>query len=650
MATKRRRWEYRKVPYRTDKPSVEQAGGNKAVWAFFKRYLKPYRFLLVLLILMTSLHSSSTYLQNYFSQIAVDDVLQIGNVPETIERISRGGSPLSLERRIEEGEPRHKSGYIAESFKGNEATRPAWPWRELFVLFSLCILTIVAFNILNRLNLRLKTYIGKSISERLRDELHEKVISLSMSYHLSHTPGRLMARILGDVSALNTLMMDVIVLTIGELVMFFSGLIITFFISPTIALFVVISITPYLMNAVKIRKEMRKIVLEIRHTNACLWGYSSQKIDAIKAIVAYGREALESLSFHRLSSCMLRDHVRLQSLNAKLHSGVQLFSLLGSRLITIYSAYLVLDGRMTLGTMIYLTSVISTLYQPVASLTLRAMHFSIISVVIQRITYTLTYKQEIEENPAGKQFPIPMHSGIKIRNLTFGWNRDLPPVIDNINLDIPVGNWLCIMGASGSGKSTLLHLIARLYDPQSGVIEVDGVDISHIKFSSLRHNLAYVPQEAQILSGTIRDNIIYGVPDATPTMIMEAAESADAHNFIMEMPIKYETVVGEKGATLSGGQRQRISIARALLTKPEVLLLDDCTSALDANTERKLQETFSKILSGKTAVIVSQRVSMACRCSQIVVLEGGKILEQGSHDELIKKGGYYANLYKIQTS
>jgi len=160
--------------------------------------------------------------------------------------------------------------------------------------------------------------------------------------------------------------------------------------------------------------------------------------------------------------------------------------------------------------------------------------------------------------------------------------------------------------------------------------------------------MAYVPQEAQILSGTVRDNITYGRPDASPSAIMAAARAAEAHAFIMELPVKYETLLGEKGASLSGGQKQRLSIARALLTDPEVLLLDDCTSALDAGTERRLQGTLERILKGKTAIIVSQRVSMAMRCNRTIVLAGGRIIEQGSHARLMAAGGYYADLFAKQ--
>ena len=176
------------------------------------------------------------------------------------------------------------------------------------------------------------------------------------------------------------------------------------------------------------------------------------------------------------------------------------------------------------------------------------------------------------------------------------------------------------------------------------------VPLEQIQIDSLRRSVALVPQEAQILSGTIRDNITYGHPEARPTAIMAAAKAADCHDFIMQLPVQYETIVGEKGTSLSGGQRQRISIARALLTNPDVLLLDDCTSALDAETERRLQETLAELMVGKTAVIVSQRVSMAMRCHRVVILEHGRIIENDTPAHLLAAGGYFADLHHQQTT
>ena len=364
--------------------------------------------------------------------------------------------------------------------------------------------------------------------------------------------------------------------------------------------------------------------------------------------MAYSRERMEQLYFHSLSACLLRDTIRQQHLSAAMSRAADVISLVATRGILLYGTVLVLGGGMTLGTMLYVHGAACSLFMPVVVLTQMTVQVSVLLVVLQRLAYTLDTRQEVAEDPQAVDFPAPLQTGISLRNVTFSWNSEKAPVIDNISLDIPVGSWLCIMGASGCGKTTLLQLIARLYDPQEGELSVDGLSMEHIRFTSLRRKMAYVPQEAQILSGTVRDNITYGRPDASPSAIMAAARAAEAHAFIMELPVKYETLLGEKGTSLSGGQKQRLSIARALLTDPEVLLLDDCTSALDAGTERRLQETLERILKGKTAVIVSQRVSMAMRCNRTIVLAGGRILEQGSHARLMAAGGYYADLFAKQ--
>jgi ATP-binding cassette subfamily B protein len=300
------------------------------------------------------------------------------------------------------------------------------------------------------------------------------------------------------------------------------------------------------------------------------------------------------------------------------------------------------------------------------------LEFSQLSFVLQRLRISLLRvagvldrEVEITDDPNAVEFPRPIRHGIEVRNLAFTYpaaklSREVDessaeppippePVLRDVSFSVPAGTWLCIMGASGCGKTTLLHMLSRLYVPQKGEILIDGIDLQKINLLSLRKAVGVVPQEAQIFSGSMKENISYGFPDASNEQIMNAAKAAQMHDFILEMKTQYETLIGQKGASLSGGQRQRLSLARALLTDPELLILDDCTSALDANTERKIQETLAQILVGKTAIMVSQRVSMAMRCHKILVLEDGLVKEYGTHRELLQKHGFYSKLFSQQT-
>lgn len=648
-SSRRSRWEYRAIPYRPPRPPRGDSGRARLILEFLRRYIWPRKWRIFICIAIMSITSCAPYLQSYYTRIAVDDILQVGNVPETIGKLRSGVSVAALSREEEPAGNRSSSGYVSDEARRNADTRPPWAGRRLLILFFVYISTIVGFNYAIRFSQRIQFSVARDITEQLREEMHDKIISMSMSYHTANSPGRLMSRILSDVDMVRADMMMIMIGVTSSVTMLVAGIVILFTLHLQIACAVIAAMIPYIIITAKVRKQLAAINIELRHTNSCIWGYASQKLDAIKAITAYGREKMESLIFHRLSACFLRDNVRIQQLSAVVQRSAAIITAVTIRGVFIACTYMVLSGTMTLGTLLYIDGAVSNLFAPVVTLTGFAVQLSALLVVMQRISYTLGSRQEVAEDPAGSEFPAPLRYGLRFNHVTFRWGRERPPVLDDVSFNVPVGSWLCVMGASGCGKSTLLQLVARLYDPQSGSIDIDGVNIEHIKFASLRHRMAYVPQEAQILSGTIRDNITYGRPDASPAMIMDAAKAADAHDFIMELPVKYETVTGDKGTTLSGGQRQRISIARALLTKPEILILDDCTSALDANTERKLQDTFERILAGKTAVIASQRVSMAMRCQKIIILEGGHIIEEGSHDELMAKGGYYAKLFTAQT-
>ncbi|MBN2450590.1 MAG: ABC transporter ATP-binding protein, partial [Lentisphaeria bacterium] len=398
---------------------------------------------------------------------------------------------------------------------------------------------------------------------------------------------------------------------------------------------------------------VKRLSKELRHTNSCMYGLTAQKIDAMKAIQAYGREHHEELNFHRVCACFLRDALLQQRYSARMGRSATVISGLSDAAIFILGCHWVLQGQMSLGRMLFVRNTTMNLFHPVLEITQLGVIFSSMQVTLGRITDILDRPLEIVDAPDAVDFPRPVRKGIELRHVSFTYPAgpdDVPePVLRDISLVIPAGTWLCIMGPSGCGKTTLLYLLSRLYEPQRGAISIDDIPLGRIRMTSLRAALGVVPQEAQIFGGTMRDNICYGRPDAEPSQIMAAAKAAQLHDFIMTMKVQYETIVGQKGTSLSGGQRQRLSLARALLTDPEVLILDDCTSALDAETEQRIQETLASVLRGKTAVIVSQRVSMAKRCHRICTLEDGVVGEYGTHEELLRAAGFYSRLHAQQT-
>ena len=671
---KQPRYERRDVPYRPPYYERERTQGpTKLILEFIRRYMMPRFWRICLCVTLNALMLCSTYLMAYYGRLVVDNILVITGK----NAVKEGSSGVQEFRSSEDSPPAEgcpeggvvspsaDSVYLAlmkddHSARLADATvapltrpapvRPAHAGRKLFNLFIIYMVTLVVLNIFLRLQNRARINIATYITTHLRADIHRKIIALSSRYHQSVTPGRLMARIISDSYFVQHHLLDITVVIIGQVTMFLVGFFILIRLDWITAIVVLLAAIPYSLCIKFSRKKLHESGREARHTNSCLWGLISQKIDAVKAIFAYGREKGELLNFFRLSSVMQRDVLQQQRLGATIGTSASLISSVTTQAIFVYCTWMVIGARMTLGEMMFIYGAASSLFGPIVTLTQLSTNIIDLLVILQRITTTLRNDDQIEESPDAIPFPQPLTRAMTIDGLYFRYNDTAPYVLSNINLTVPVGSWVCIMGPSGSGKTTLINLLSRLYEPTQGAITVDDTNLDHVSFMSLRKKLTVVPQEAQIISGTIRDNITYGSPVALPGDIMAAARAADCHTFIMDLPVKYETIVGDKGVTLSGGQRQRISIARALLTRPEILILDDCTSALDANTERKIQDTLAKTMEHRTAVIVSQRVSMAMRCSHIIVLENGTISEQGTHAELLEHGGFYARLFAQQTA
>ncbi|MGN0867248.1 MAG: ABC transporter ATP-binding protein [Oligosphaeraceae bacterium] len=627
---------------------------------FFREYLWKHRWMLLTTILVIGLNNSGPYIIAALNRVTVDRILVVTDeegrpmTPPPKTRYQEGTAPQY--RSPGRTPPRESMGRrMARGVRLNG--RPAEAGRALLLLAGLYVLSQLFFNFLSRRADYLLVDFSMQVLGTLRENMHRKAMALSLGYQQKVTPGRLLSRVVSDTGAVRAEISGLVELTAN--VVFKVGIgVVILLVSEWRVLLVLLAIFPaFLWIRRHFEPSMRKMQREQRFTNSALYGLISQKMDAIKAIQSYGQQEREYLAFHRLSSTYNRDAIRVQW-KYKVMDISTWFSLhLANCAVFLAGGYMVATGRMSLGKLVFLQTLTQIFFQPASEFTQLSFVLQRLQVALGRCFRILDELPEIQDAPDAVEMPRPLTRGIHIRDLTFAYDEkeakqkgDEPLyALSHVNLDVPAGEWLCVMGASGAGKTTLLHLLARLYPPTSGTIDYDGVPLEKVSLESLHRNVGVVPQEAQIFSGTVRDNIAYGFPQASNHQILEAAKAAQLHEVIMEMPVQYETLIGEKGQSLSGGQRQRLSMARALLCQPGILLLDDCTSALDANTERKIQETLMTQMGGRTAVIVSQRVSMAIRCQHIAVLERGRVVEFGTHKELLERGGFYATLFREQT-
>jgi ABC-type multidrug transport system fused ATPase/permease subunit len=632
-------------------PRVETSNVDvmRLYWRFVRTYVWPRKWSVLTCMVITSLSAGSVYLMSFYTRVLVDSVLVIqpaSHPAATDQRIwapDRDRAPaarptLGMGKRMDLG--------LAVF------ARPPGAGQRLLRLATAYIVTQLLLDLMARISSRRYIRVSQGIVGALREDMHRKVLELQTAYHQSMSPGRLLSRIVSDVGALQDQMMYSILATARCATMIVAGTLILLFADWRMALlaFMVTPLFAFVYH--RAQPAIRELSRHLRHTNSCMYGLAAQKMDAVKAIQAYSRERHEELNFHRLSACFLRDALVQQRQGARLGRSATIITSVSDAIIFTLGAAWVLDGKMSLGEMLFVRTTTMNLFWPVVEVTGLGVLFGNMQVTLGRIVDILDRPVEITDAPDAVDFPSPIHSGIEFRHVAFSYQPDKPeeePVLKDISLTIPVGTWLCVMGASGCGKTTLLYLLSRLYEPQHGEILVDGVPLGKIRMRSLRRAMGVVPQEAQIFSGSVRDNIAYGMPEAPPGQVMAAAKAAQLHDFVMTMKVQYETLLGQRGTSLSGGQRQRLSLARALLTNPEVLVLDDCTSALDADTERRIQETLAEILVGKTAIIVSQRVSMASRCHRICTIENGVISECGTHAELLQANGFYARLHAQQT-
>ncbi|WP_299781439.1 ABC transporter ATP-binding protein [uncultured Formosa sp.] len=489
---------------------------------------------------------------------------------------------------------------------------------------------------------------SRHIEFDLKNEIYQQYQRLSLNFYKKNRTGDLMNRISEDVSRVRMYAGPAIMYTINTITLFVIALLYMYSEAPSLTLYTVLPL-PFLSLAIyQLSKEIHKRSTIVQVYLSKLSTFTQETFSGISVIKANGIEAQTSENFETLSQGSKEKQLALVRVQALFFPMMVL--LIGvSNLIVIYiGGKQYIDGKIeSLGTIAEFIIYVNMLTWPVATVGWVTSIIQQAEASQKRINEFLEIEPEIKNNT---ESPSKINGNIAFKNVSFTYDDTNIQALKDISFSINHGETLAIIGKTGSGKSTILDLIGRLYDCNSGDLLIDNTAINQLNLYSLRDSIGYVPQEAFLFSDSIKNNIKFGKEDATDQDVIQAAKLAQVHGNISKFAKGYDTVLGERGITLSGGQKQRVSIARAIIKDPKILLFDDCLSAVDTETEEKILKNLYKVASGKTTIIVSHRVSSAKNADKIIVLDDGKIIQQGSHDSLINIEGYYKTLYLKQLS
>lgn len=485
-----------------------------------------------------------------------------------------------------------------------------------------------------------------SLVARIRGILYDHFQKLSMSYYHDKQTGQLMSRVVNDTNTFENLIAHAIPDLITNIITLVGVLIILVFINPLLALLVCIPI-PFiaLLSIVlrKIRKYFKVGQTKIAELNAVL----QDNFSGMKEIQVFNKQEYELEKVSEKSEEYSSALIKALFYSGILNPAVNFISSIGTVIVLIAGPLLAIKTGLSISEVVAFLLYLNLFYTPISTLTRVVEDMQQALAGAERVFEVLDTDPDIKDKPQAKKVG-KLTGSIEFQNVSFSYKGDIP-VLDNISFKVKQGQMIALVGPTGVGKTTVSALIARFYDPDSGKILMDGIDIKDITLESLRNQLSIVLQDVFLFNGTIAENIAYGCHNSTQEQIEEAAKTAYIHEYIMSLPEKYETVIGERGVRLSGGQKQRISIARSVLRNSPVLILDEATSAVDTETETEIQKAINKIAGTRTLIVIAHRLSTVKRADKIIVLENGKIAEEGQHDELLELNGVYANLCNIQS-
>ncbi len=615
-------------------------------------FLRPYRWRVALAVALTLTVTLLQIVPPRMFQLAIDSAIR--PALDAQKELKEMGKPIpgfdqskvTSERQQNPDAPQEYARPSAErEAELKELVTEKAP-RTLWILAGILVLVIAARNLLSYMLHFSLTWVGHRFCFDLRFATWRHLHRLSLAYHNQTQVGKIMSRVTADIELIQSLIQGQLVTFISDLVTIIAVLGMLFSLQWKLAAIILGLVPFYVISYLFFLKNIREISNEQRRLWDEMLGKLAEKIAGIGVVKSFVKEKYETQNFMTTVREKFAVDMKQVHLNRRLGLVSGIISALGTGVVYAYGGAMVQQGQMTTGVLVAITFYIGYIFNPAVRVVDFNNSLQWAVSAMDRVFQTLDTKPEIEDRPDAPALP-PITSGVQFDNVSFAYIEGTDAV-KNISFRVTAGEIIGLVGPTGAGKTTLMNLLMRFYDPQHGRVLIDGMDIRDVRLESIRRQVSMVAQENLLFSVSIMENVKYGKRDALDEEAITACKIADLHDFIIGLPDGYETMIGEDGIKLSGGQKQRLALARALITNPSILILDDVTSALDGETEARVQESLKKAMQGRTTFIISHRLSSVVEANRIFVVDHGQIVDIGTHHELAQRGGIYQQIYEEQ--